>query len=213
MNRIIKRIVPFVAVLIAFMACHDSETYADQKDRERDAINAYIVKKGINPISENQFEQQGYTTNLERNEYVLFDATGVYMQIVRKGCGEKLKDGEAATLLCRFTEYNILGDSVQLSNENLYYSGIVDKISVRNTSGTFTASFDTGSSLMARTYSSASVPQGWLVPLTYINIGRPQTADDEVAKVNIIVPHTQGQYYATQNVIPCAYEITYQRGR
>ena len=213
MNRIIKRIVPFVAVLIAFMACHDSETYADQKDRERDAINAYIVKKGINPISENQFEQQGYTTNLERNEYVLFDATGVYMQIVRKGCGEKLKDGEATTLLCRFTEYNILGDSVQLSNENLYYSGIVDKISVRNTSGTFTASFDTGSSLMARTYSSASVPQGWLVPLTYINIGRPQTADDEVAKVNIIVPHTQGQYYATQNVIPCAYEITYQRGR
>jgi hypothetical protein len=213
MNRIIKRIVPFVAVLIAFMACHDSETYADQKDRERDAINAYIVKKGINPISEKQFEQQGYTTNLERNEYVLFDATGVYMQIVRKGCGEKLKDGEAATLLCRFTEYNILGDSVQLSNENLYYSGIVDKISVRNTSGTFTASFDTGSSLMARTYSSASVPQGWLVPLTYINIGRPQTADDEVAKVNIIVPHTQGQYYATQNVIPCAYEITYQRGR
>jgi hypothetical protein len=213
MNRIIKRIVPCVAVLIAFMACHDSETYADQKDRERDAINAYIVKKGINPISEKQFEQQGYTTNLERNEYVLFDATGVYMQIVRKGCGEKLKDGEAATLLCRFTEYNILGDSVQLSNENLYYSGIVDKISVRNTSGTFTASFDTGSSLMARTYSSASVPQGWLVPLTYINIGRPQTADDEVAKVNIIVPHTQGQYYATQNVIPCAYEITYQRGR
>lgn len=213
MNRIIKRIVPFVAVLIAFMACHDSETYADQKDRERDAINAYIVKKGINPISEKQFEQQGYSTNLERNEYVLFDATGVYMQIVRKGCGEKLKDGEAATLLCRFTEYNILGDSVQLSNENLYYSGIVDKISVRNTSGTFTASFDTGSSLMARTYSSASVPQGWLVPLTYINIGRPQTADDEVAKVNIIVPHTQGQYYATQNVIPCAYEITYQRGR
>lgn len=213
MNRIIKRIVPFVAVLIAFMACHDSETYADQKDRERDAINAYIVKKGINPISEKQFEQQGYTTNLERNEYVLFDATGVYMQIVRKGCGEKLKDGEAATLLCRFTEYNILGDSVQLSNENLYYSGIVDKISVRNTSGTFTASFDTSSSLMARTYSSASVPQGWLVPLTYINIGRPQTADDEVAKVNIIVPHTQGQYYATQNVIPCAYEITYQRGR
>ncbi len=202
-----------MAVLIAFMACHDSETYADQKDRERDAINAYIVKKGINPISEKQFEQQGYTTNLERNEYVLFDATGVYMQIVRKGCGEKLKDGEAATLLCRFTEYNILGDSVQLSNENLYYSGIVDKISVRNTSGTFTASFDTGSSLMARTYSSASVPQGWLVPLTYINIGRPQTADDEVAKVNIIVPHTQGQYYATQNVIPCAYEITYQRGR
>ncbi len=202
-----------MAVLIAFMACHDSETYADQKDRERDAINAYIVKKGINPISEKQFEQQGYSTNLERNEYVLFDATGVYMQIVRKGCGEKLKDGEAATLLCRFTEYNILGDSVQLSNENLYYSGIVDKISVRNTSGTFTASFDTGSSLMARTYSSASVPQGWLVPLTYINIGRPQTADEEVAKVNIIVPHTQGQYYATQNVIPCAYEITYQRGR
>ncbi len=206
-------ILSLLAVALLLAACHDRETYADQKDRERDAINAFIVKRGINPITEAQFEKQGFETHLDRNEYVLFDATGVYMQIERAGCGEKLKDGETATVLCRFTEFNILGDSVQLSNENLFYSSIVDKMDVRDISGTFTASFDAASSLMYRAYGSASVPQGWLVPLSYINLGRPQSESDQVAKVHLIVPHTQGQYYATTNVYPCFYTITYERGR
>lgn len=74
--------------LAMMVSCDDDETYADQKERERDAINAYIVKEGINVISEAQFANQGNTTDLEKNEYVLFETTGVYMQIVREGCGE-----------------------------------------------------------------------------------------------------------------------------
>ena len=135
------------------------------------------------------------------------------MQIIRKGCGEKLKDGETATVLSRFTEYNILGDSLQLTNDVLYYSSIVDKMTVKNTSGTFTGSFISGSSLMYSAYSSASVPAGWLIPLAYVNLGRPSKEGDEIAKVKLIVPHTEGQYYATQNVYPCYYVLTYERGR
>jgi len=51
------------------------------------------------------------------------------------------------------------------------------------------------------------------VPLTYINLGRPINEGDEIAKVRLIVPHTQGQAYASQNVYPCLYDITYERGR
>ena len=66
---------------------------------------------------------------------------------------------------------------------------------------------------MYNTYSSAAVPSGWLVPMAYINLGRPASEDDEIAKVKLIVPHTQGQSNASQNVYPCMYELTYERGR
>lgn len=204
------------AVLIAgvFTACNDDETYADQKKRERNSISRYIRNNGINVLSERDFLAQDSTTDVEKNQYVLFEQTGVYMQIVREGCGERLKDGETATVLCRFDEYNILDNdtTLQLTNNRPYYAAYPEHMSVKNTSGTFTASF-TGNSLMTQAYSSTTVPTGWLVPLPYIKLGRPSAEGEEVAKVRLIVPHTAGHAYATQNVYPCFYEITYERGR
>lgn len=198
--------------IIAFASCSDSETYADQKKKERTAINKFIADSTINVISESTFYAQDSTTDVSKNQYVLFESSGVYMQIIRKGCGEKIKDGENVTVLCRFKEYNLLqsADSAQLSN--MSNAWLVDKIMVKRKSGTFTASFDTGSSMMYTAYSSAAVPNGWLVPLSYVNIGRPTKEGDEIAKVKLIVPHSQGQQYAQQNVYPCLYELTFQRG-
>lgn len=194
-------------------SCNDTETYAERKAKERAAIGKYIADSAVNVISEAKFKANGYKTDVSKNEFVLFESNGVYMQIVRKGCGEKLKDGETAYVLCRFTERNLLTDSVQLTNDILYWSAIPDRMSVTNTSGTFTASFDTNMSVMYQAYGSASVPGGWLVPFTYIDLGRPETADQEIAKVRLIVPAAQGQTYATQTVYPCLYDITYKRGR
>jgi hypothetical protein len=202
-----------LAGIMLIASCSNTETYADQKKKERSAINSFIADSSINVISEKTFFAQDSTTDVSKNQYVLFESSGVYMQIIRKGCGEKLKDGETATVLSRFIEYNILGDSLQLTNDVLYYSSIVDKMTVKNTSGTFTGSFISGSSLMYSAYSSASVPAGWLIPLAYVNLGRPSKEGDEIAKVKLIVPHTEGQYYATQNVYPCYYVLTYERGR
>lgn len=200
--------------IMAFASCSNNETYADQKKKERSAINRYIADQKIKVITESQFEAQDSTTDVSKNEYVLFQNTGVYMQIIRKGCGEKLKDGETATVLCRFNEYNLLESDTTLILSNIYqYVWLADKMTVKNTSGTFSASFIKGSSLMYTSYQSAAVPAGWLVPLTYINLGRPDKEGDEVAKVKLIVPHSQGQENATSNVYPCLYEITYQRGR
>ena len=200
------------AAIFTLMSCDDTESYADQKKKERAAINSYITKNKIKVISESEFFEQDTTTDVSKNEYVLFDNTGVYMQIIREGCGEKLKDGETATVLCRFTEWNLLTDSLQLTNDILGLASQVDKMSVKNISGTFKASFVAGSSVMNTMYGTTSVPSGWLVPLTYIKLGRPSNPDEEIAKVKLIVPHTQGHQYATSGVYPCLYEITYQRG-
>ena len=57
-----------------------------------------------------------------------------------------------------------------------------------------------------------SVPEGWLVPLSYIKLGRPQKEGDEIAKVRLIVPHEMGHEVALKGVCAFYYEITYERG-
>ena len=121
-------------------------------------------------------------------------------------------DRETATVLTRFSEYNILKEAVQLTNKSLYWSNIVDKMSVTNTRGTYTASFNSESSIMANAYKSTSVPSGWLVSIPYVNIGRLIDAKSKLAHVKLIVPSQQGQVSASRGVYPCMYDITFQRG-
>ncbi len=210
-----KKIIFLLAIVLGAMSivsCRDQDTYADKLERERKAINAFIVKHKINVISEKQFESQGFKTDTTKNQYVQFKSTGVYMQLVEEGIGEKLKNGETATILCRFDETNVAGDSLQLTNKSLIWNGIVDKMLVTKNSGTFTASFDRASSVMVRAYGSTSVPKGWLVPLPYIKLGRITSATDKLAHVRLIVPSAQGQTLASKNTYACFYDITYQRG-
>ena len=211
MKKILLAIMPLLSLVIV-SSCDDTETYAEQRDRENSAISQFLRDSSITVIDEDQFREQDYKTNLENNEFVLMQNSGVYMQIVREGHGSPIENGETTTVLCRFTERNLLTDSIQLSNEVLAFASIPEKMSVTNTNGTFSASFDQTSSLMSTFYGSTSVPSGWLVPFSYINLGR-HTADDAIAKVKLIVPSTQGHQYASSGVYPCYYSITYERGR
>lgn len=212
MKKITYALLVFMAAMFV-VSCDDTETYAEQKERERGAINDYLRVSNITVISESAFKAQNCTTDTSKNEFVLFESSGVYMQIIRKGCGDKIKDGETVRVLCRFTEWNLLTNTLQLSNDVQTFASMVDKMTVGRSSDTYTASFISGESLMASAYGSTSVPSGWLTPMSYINIGRPETDKDEIAKVRLIVPHTQGQAYASSGVYPCLYEITYERGR
>ena len=101
-------------------SCSDTETYAEQKEKERDCINNYIADQGIKVISESQFLEQDTTTNLDNNEYVLFETTGVYMQIIRRGCGKMIQSGETTNVLCRFSEWNLMEDTLQATNNVMY---------------------------------------------------------------------------------------------
>lgn len=217
------------------VACKDDESYADQKKKERKAIEAFLARDPliligpegdtllhtakINPISQEQFEAQDSMTDVSKNEYVLFKQTGIYMQIVRKGPGEKLKHGESKRVICRYYEYSILGDSLFSTDRTSYWVSNPEILDVSNNSGTISASFNTsvnGGGAMSIIYGSTSnstaVPTGWIVPMSYINIGR-QTGEDGIALVRVLVPHSQGTATATNNVAPFFYEISYQEMR
>ena len=206
-------------VVSLFAACNDYETYSDLKKKERQAISKFLVDSAINVISEKQFEEQGQTTDLKKNQYVLLDKSGVYMQIIRKGCGQQVESGKTVNVLCRFSETNILTDSMLIRNDivgTIYMNGqyidvsqYVDNMTVQRNGSTFHASFVSGS--MQLYHGTSSVPSGWLVPLLYINVGRPLQEGDEIAKVKLIVPHSQGTQTASQSVYPAFYVITYQR--
>ena len=206
-------------VVSLFAACNDYETYSDLKKKERQAISKFLVDSAINVISEKQFEEQGQTTDLKKNQYVLLDKSGVYMQIIRKGCGQQVESGKTVNVLCRFSETNILTDSMLIRNDivgTIYMNGqyidvsqYLDKMTVQRNGSTFQASFVSG--MMQLYHGTSSVPSGWLVPLLYINVGRPLQEGDEIAKVKLIVPHSQGTQTASQSVYPAFYVITYQR--
>lgn len=224
MKKIIFGFLALIGIMM-FVSCDDTETYAEQRDRERDSISAYLKLNHVTVISESEFlsrfNDEDYTgplTNTAKNEFVLFENTGIYLQIIDQGCGNRIQNGEQAVpVLCRFTEYNLLnsakGDSIQASNNVIYYSYLADKMIVSNSYGNFSASFDPVSSLMYRLYKSTSVPTGWLIPLSYLNIGRPTSEADKIAHVKIIVPHAQGTPSASANVIPMLYDITYEGGQ
>lgn len=204
-----KLLLIMIAAIAVLASCNDYETYGDMKEKERNAISKFIADSSITVISEEQFVKQGSKTDLQRNEFVRLDKSGVYMQIVREGCGEKIKDGESVNICCRFREYNIIGDSLYLWNDTDVMAPNLDVMRVTRISGTFTASFTSG--LMSLAYSSASVPPGWLVPLSYVKVGRPNSMSEEIAKVRLIVPHSQGHATASSNVIPYYYIITFQK--
>jgi hypothetical protein len=195
-----------MSLVLSFTACDEGETYSEKKDKERDAIRAFIENQGISVISETQFHDQNNTTNTDKNEYAYMDNTGVYMQIVRPGCGTILQDGENATLKVRFVEDNLLldNDSVLTNYLDAYTP---DLMNITRTGNNFTASFTSG---YMYSYYNASVPAGWLVPFNYIKLDRP-TATDDIAMVRLIVPHAQGHGTASSNVYPYFYEITFQR--
>ncbi len=198
-----------IAAIAVLSSCNDYETYGDKKEKERNAISKFISDYSIIVIDEDQFVLQGCTTDTARNEFVKLNKSGVYMQIVRPGCGEKLKNGETANICCRFREYNIEADSATFRNNTDVYANTVDVMRVTNTSGTYSGSFTQG--IMLSVYQTASVPAGWLVPFAYIKIGRPKSLTDEKAKVRLIIPHSQGHAIATQDVLPYFYEITYEK--
>ncbi len=228
-----KLLLAVVAVvpLIGFGSCNDGETYADQRNRELDSINAFLSNEHVTVISEaefkTRFEARKTDTTPGKNEYVLFESNGIYMQVINDGCGEYIKQGSSKNVYCRFREYcisaraAITGVGYTLSNIATDYAYYLDEINVYNNSGTFTGSFvDTSRSMMALSYNtstygsvSATVPSGWLVPFTWIKVGRLVNEDDELAHVRLLIPHSYGTTAASSNVYAYLYDLTFQAAR
>lgn len=216
MRKIIYPIIALCCITMIF-SCNDGETYAEMKKKEKRAINNFIKDNDytgpITVISEEQFIEQDSTTDTTRNEFVLFEDDGVYMQIINKGEGQSMiemaKQRSDSTvsksILCRFLEYDI--ESAEVTATNKYSSSIVDKMLCKysHRGRSYTASFTSGA--MLSTYSSATVPSGWLKPLDYLRLSKNA---GRIAKVRLIVPHSSGTSNAQGYVLPMYYEISYQ---
>ena len=197
-----------IALVTAFIvisySCEDVETYADMKKKEAACIEDFIRNEDIVEIDFETFKANGYVTDTAKNEFVLFKDKGIYMQIVRKGEGRMMDDGERLGVVARYVECNIeTGDTI---SGNLYEDNkeLVDFFYVTRTGDSFSASFTRGH--MYSIYGSSAVPNGWLVPFSYITPGRP---NDKAAKVRLILPHSESTSIAAQYVYPTYYEITY----
>lgn len=192
----------FVAAMMMiatlWLSCDDVETYAEMKEKERVCIDDYIRAQGIKVITKEEFEKDTIT-DINNNEFVYFETNGVYMQIVRRGEGKLMEDGERLVFLIRYMEQNL-----QTGDATSNYYDSTDKLTCSREGVSFTASFTEGT--MQYVYGSSAVPSGWLVPFNYITPGRP---NDKGAKVRLIVPHNQGTTLAAQYVHPTYYEITY----
>ena len=208
------------AGMVMLNSCNKGETYAEMKKKEKNAIEAFIKDNSligpIHVISESTCYAQDSLTDTKNNEFVLFQEDGIYMQIVRKGEGqsavEMAKTFTDSTLytsvLCRFFEYDIEHASNTCSNIATS-SNMVDKIQLtyshrgKSYSGSFTQGY------MLRRDGSV-VPKGWFKPFDYIKLSHNS---GRIAKVRLIVPHSSGTSNASQYVLPCYYEITFQQGR
>lgn len=193
-----KLFVCFICLLvagIAFQACDDTKTYAEQLEEEDDAIAAFIRDSSITVISQSEFYANDSNTDLSRNEYVQL-ANGVYMQIVDKG-----RKAEQDTIkpndivLVRLIEYDLLEDTVSYENISPAYVGTVDAFRYTESSQSINGIFIEG--MMWRYYDTA-VPAGWLVPLDYVY---------NFAHVKLIVPSDMGHQTALRYVKPYYYDI------
>lgn len=194
-----------IVMTSAMVSCDDGETYGDMKEKERKAISEFISERGIKVIDEKTFHAQGDSTDLESDEFVYLNNSGVYMQIVSHGNGNYLEEDKQVNLLCRYIEYNIQGQYFLTRNDT---GREYDILTVMRTGSTYTGVFASG--IMSSNYGS-SVPAGWLVALPYLRLDPQDNPDHEIAKVNLIVPHSQGTSTASGSVYPCFYTITFQR--
>ena len=196
---------------LVFQSCNNGKTYAEMKEDEREAIQRFIELNNIKVIDEDQFIEQDSMTNVAANEYVLFEESGVYMQVVERGNGEILEDGRHE-ILARYMEQQIVEDgttdTLSLNTiQNLYPHP--DEFILTKSGNSLSASFSNNGAMYS-THSSAYVPSGWLLPLNYLKVGREISGR---SKVKLILPHSEGTATASSQVFPCYYEITYQLSR
>lgn len=217
MKKLYYFIVLICAISAGLQSCNDGKTYAEMKEEEADAINKYILDNDIKVISEKEFFEKDTMT--AENEYVLFEESGVYMNIMCKGEGEILEEG-TYDILSRFVEVCMkdvsnlglsAGDTILFNMHNNSYPSQLRypeelKVTI-GSSGSYSATFQ-GYSSMYQQYQTTAVPSGWLVPLAFIKPVRT-TQSDKLARVKIIVPHSEGTSSASRYVYPCLYEITY----
>ncbi|MEG2514112.1 MAG: DUF4827 domain-containing protein [Bacteroidaceae bacterium] len=190
-----------LTVGLSLQSCDNYVTYAEQLKAEKEAIKKFISVNNIKVISTDQFYNQDSTTNVEKNEYVLFADNGIYMQIVEQGDERKAESNDE--ILARTLEVLIA------SGDTTVYTFPLTHDTFRYTSNSYQVLGQFIDYVRGGMYNAygTQVPAGWLVPLSYVKLGSNVSTR---AEVKLIVPSKMGQGDALEKVYPCFYRLTYQ---
>lgn len=164
-----------IAVVLLVSSCSKSETYSDKLKNERKEIKKFLDANGFVVIG-------SYPTDkvFEKNEFYRDPETGVYINVVDSGNGNRAKSEDLPKVTYRFSKTYPLPASA------------TDTVSNNDAAGTQPMSFTYGRSA-TYTYSANSnvleyfyLSEGVTVPLKYVG---------ENAVVRIIVPFSKGSTY------------------
>lgn len=179
-----------IGLCAAFSACSNSETYADKLKSERKNISRFINEKNI--IVLNSYPASGV---FKENEYFRDPLTGVYINVIDSGNGNRASVAKRSEVNVRFWDAMTLpaAESDTVSNSIAGYQPI---------------SFTYG---IVATYSSTSsgsldyyyLSTGITAPLEYVG---------ENAIVSLIVPFASGSTYQLAAFKPTYYtKLQYTR--
>lgn len=173
MRKVLGLICFIIGLCVVFAACSSSETYADKLKNERKNISRFINEHNI--VVLNQYPASGV---FKENEYFRDPLTGVYINVIDSGNGNRASSSKRSEVNVRFWDAMTLptADSDTISNNvaglqpiSLTY-GIVATYSSSNTSS------------LDYYYLSTGIT----APLQYVG---------ENARVRLIVPFATGSTY------------------
>lgn len=173
MRKVLGLICFIIGLCVAFAACSSSETYADKLKNERKNISRFINEHNI--VVLNQYPASGV---FEENEYFRDPLTGVYINVIDSGNGNRVSVSKRSEVNVRFD-----GAMTLPTNES--------DTTTNNLPGSQPISFTYG---ITATYSNSNVGSfdyyylstGITAPLQYVG---------ENARVRLIVPFASGSNY------------------
>lgn len=173
MRKVLGLICFIIGLCVVFAACSSSETYADKLKNERKNISRFINEHNI--VVLNQYPASGV---FKENEYFRDPLTGVYINVIDSGNGNRASASKRSEVNVRFDGAMTLptADSDTTSN---------------NVAGMQPISFTYG---IVATYSNSNqgfpeyyyLSTGITAPLQYVG---------ENARVRLIVPFASGSTY------------------
>lgn len=179
-----------IGLCIVFASCSNNETYADKLKNERKSISRFINEHNI--IVLNSYPASGV---FKENEYFRDPLTGIYINVIDSGNGNRASVAKRSEVNVRFTDAIAFGLATPdtVSNNVPGYQPISFTYGI---TATYTSS-------VQKTPEYGYLSQGIVTPLEYVG---------EKARVRLIVPFANGSTYQRVAYTPIYYtELQYTR--
>ncbi|MCM1109912.1 MAG: DUF4827 domain-containing protein [Clostridium sp.] len=190
-SKIVKKFLSAVAVVLCgaalqtiMTACEDTKSYAEMLNDENQAVNVFLSdNKVINEIPADSV----FLTGDDAPYYCLDRETGVYMQVIDPGDGEKPFKGQ--TVYIRFQRYPLSTYTAKEDMEDGSWSG--------NNSGASPTYFKFDD---ATDYNSIQCGTGLQLPLHFLRLN---------CNVNLVIKSQAGMTEDMSYVTPFLYQVRY----